>query len=210
MVNSGTGGRPSGRRREADAERKVEDGAMLDELLLTALGLSLLAGGVTLAAMWRVVRWLRRSPRLRRRVRTVQALAAPPGPRRQVACLRRDLSAAAHATGEAVAVVRAAGGAVGDLPQLARRLSRVARTLDAELRLLAGEPDRAELARVLPAARARVADVARVALAIRRAASAGLGAGTAAELAPLEAEVEREVLALDAGVDRLLALASGT
>jgi hypothetical protein len=63
---------------------------------------------------------------------------------------------------------------------------------------------------VLPAARARVADVARVALAIRRAASAGLGAETAAEITPLEAEVEREVLALDAGVDRLLALASGT
>jgi hypothetical protein len=85
----------------------------------------------------------------------------------------------------------------------------VAATLDAELRLLAGEPDQAELARVLPAARARVADVARVALVIRRAASAGLGAETAAEIAPLEAEVEREVLALDAGVDRLLALASG-
>ena len=107
-------------------------------------------------------------------------------------------------------MVRAAGGTVGDLPQLARRLGRVAATLDAELRLLAREPDLSELARVLPAARARVADVTRVALTIRRAASAGLGADTAAELAPLEAEVEREVRALDAGVDRLLALASGT
>jgi hypothetical protein len=183
---------------------------MLDELLLAALAMSVVAGAVTLAAVWRVVRWVRRSPRLRRRVRSVQALATPPGARRQVACLRRDLSAAAHATGEAVAVVRAAGGAVGDLPHLVRRLGRVARTLDAELRLLAGEPDPAELARVLPAARARVADVTRVALAIRRAASAGLGAETAAEIAPLQAEVAREVLALDAGVDRLLALAAGT
>jgi hypothetical protein len=52
--------------------------------------------------------------------------------------------------------------------------------------------------------------VTRVALAIRRAASAGLGAETAAEIAPLQAEVACEVLALDAGVDRLLALASGT
>ena len=182
----------------------------MEELLLTVLVMSLLAGGVALTAVWRVTRWVRRSPRLRRRVRSVQALAAPPGPRRQVACLRRDLSAAAHATGDAVSVVKAAGGTVGDLPQLARRLGRAARTLDAELRLLAAEPDHAEVARVLPAARARVADVTRVALTIRRAASAGLGAETAAELAPLEAEVEREVLALDAGVDRLLALASGT
>ena len=182
----------------------------MEELLLTLLLMCLLAGGVALAVVWRVVRWVRRSPRLRRRVRSVQALTTPPGTRRQVACLRRDLNAAALATGEAVTVVKAAGGTVGDLPQLARRLGRVAATLDAELRLLAGEPDPAELARVLPAARARVADVARVALTIRRAASAGLGADTAAELAPLEAEVEREVLALDAGVDRLLALASGT
>jgi hypothetical protein len=181
----------------------------MEELLLAVLLMSLLAGGVALAAVWRVVHWVRRSPRLRRRVRTVQALTAPPGLRRQVACLRRDLSAAAHATGEAVAVVRAAGGTVGDLPHLARRLGRVAATLDAELRLLAGEPDQAELARVLPAARARVTDVTRVALSIRRAASAGLGAETAAEIAPLEAEVAREVLALDAGVDRLLALAAG-
>jgi hypothetical protein len=182
----------------------------MEELLLTLLVMSLLAGGVALVAVWRVVRWVRRSPRLRRRVRSVQALTTPPGPRRQLACLRRDLNAAALATAEAVAVVKAAGGAVGDLPQLARRLGRVAGTLDAELRLLAGEPDQAELARVLPAARARVADVRRVALGIRRAASAGLGAETAAEIAPLEAEVEREVLALDAGVDRLLALASGS
>jgi hypothetical protein len=181
----------------------------MEELLLAVLVMSLVAGGVTMVAAWQVVRRVRRSTALRRRVRTVQALTTPPGARRQVARLRRDLSAAAHATGEAVAVVRQAGGTVGDLPRLARRLGRVAGTLDAELRLLAGEPDPAELARVLPAARARVADVTRVALTIRRAASAGLGAGTAAELAPLEAEVQREVLALDAGVDRLLALASG-
>lgn len=181
----------------------------MEELLLAALLMSVLAGGMVLAAVWRVVRLVRRSPRLRRRVRTVQALTAPPGPRRQVACLRRDLSAAAHATGEAVALVKTAGGTVGDLPHLVRRLGRVTGTLDAELRLLAAEPDPAELARVLPAARARVADVTRVALAIRRAASAGLGAETAAEIAPLQAEVEREVLALDAGVDRLLALAAG-
>jgi hypothetical protein len=191
-----------------DAEWSLEDGAM-EELLLTLLLMCLLAGGVTLVAVWRVVRWVRRSQGLRRRVRSVQALTTPPGARRQVACLRRDLSAAVHATGEAVALVRAAGGAIGDLPLLARRLGRVAGTLDAELRLLAGEPDQAELARVLPAARARVAEVARVALTIRRAASAGLGAETAAEIAPLEAEVKREVLALDAGVDRLLGLASG-
>jgi hypothetical protein len=181
---------------------------MLEELLLTALAVMLVSGLLLLAAVWRAVRWLRRNQRLRQRVRTAQALLAPPGPRREVAWLRRELAAATRATADAVALVGEVGGVVGDLPHLARRLGRVAGTLDAELRLLFGEPEAAELARVLPAARARVAEVTRVARTVRRASSAALGAGTAAEIAPLQVEVEREVAALDAGIHRLLALAA--
>jgi hypothetical protein len=182
---------------------------MLEELLLTVLLVLVGSGLLLAAAAWRALRWLRRNQRLRQRVRTAQALLAPPGPRRELAWLRRELAAATRATAEAVAVARSAGGVVGDLPQLARRLGRAAGRLDAELRLLAGEPEPAELARVLPAARARVTEVTGVARTIRRASSAALGAGTAAELAPLQAEVEREVAALDAGIHRLLALAAG-
>jgi hypothetical protein len=191
------------------AERTGEGGAMLEGLLLTVLAGFLVTGLLLLLAVWRAVRWVRRSGRLRQRVRTAQALVAPPGPRREVAWLRRELAAATRASTEAVALVGTAGGVVGELPGLARRLGRVAGTLDAELRLLAGEPDPAELARVLPAARARVADATRVARTIRRASSAALGAETAAGIVPLQAEVEREVAALDAGIDRLLALAAG-
>jgi hypothetical protein len=183
---------------------------MLEELLLTVLAVLLVSGLLLLAAVWRTVRWLRRNQRLRQRVRTAQALVAPPGPRRELAWLRRELAAADHATAEAVALAATAGGTVGDLPHLVRRLGRAAGTLDAELRLLAGEPEPAELARVLPAARARVAEVTRVARTIRRASSAALGAGTTAEIAPLQAEVEREVAALDAGIHRLLALAASS
>jgi hypothetical protein len=182
---------------------------MLEGLLLTVLAVFLVTGFLLLLAVWRAVRWARRSGRLRQRVRTAQALLAPPGPRREVAWLRRELAAATRASTEAVALVRKAGGLVGELPRLARRLGRVAGTLDAELRLLAGEPDPAELARVLPAARARVADATRVASTIRRASSAALAAEAATGIAPLQAEVEREVAALDAGIDRLLALAAG-
>src|SRR4029453_11513144 len=119
----------------------------MEELLLTLLLMILLAGGVALLAVWRVVRWVRRSPRLRRRVRSVQALTAPPGARRQGACLGRGLNTAAHPTREGGALVRAAGGTGGDLPLLARRLGRVAGTLDTELRLLACEPGKAGVAR---------------------------------------------------------------
>jgi hypothetical protein len=182
---------------------------MLEGLLLTVLAVFLVGGVLLLLAVWRAVRWVRRSARLRQRVRTAQVLLAPPGPRREVAWLRRELAAATRAATEAVALVGTAGGVVGELPRLARHLGRVAGTLDAELRLLAGEPDPAELARVLPAAGARVGDATRVARTIRRAASAALAAETATGIGPLQAEVEREVAALDAGIDRLLALAAG-
>jgi hypothetical protein len=182
---------------------------MLTELLLVMLLLVVAVWVLLGVAAWRLWRLLRRRLQASTAVRTVQAWAAPPGPRRRLARLRRELAAAMAATPQALAVVRAAGGPVGELPLLARRLERLGATLDAELRLLATEPDPAELASMLPTAESRVADLARVARRIRRAASAGLGAGTAAELAPLEAEVEREITALDAGVDRLLGLAAG-
>jgi HAMP domain-containing protein len=182
---------------------------MLEGLLLTVLAVFLVTGALLLLAVWRAVRWVRRSARLRQRVRTGQALLAPPGPRRELAWLRRELAAATCASTEAVALVGTAGGVVGELPRLTRHLGRVAGTLDAELRLLAGEPDPTELARVLPAARARVGDATRVARTIRRASTAALAAETATGIGPLQAEVEREVAALDAGIDRLLALAAG-
>src|SRR6266511_4133966 len=91
---------------------------------------------------------------------------------------------------------------------LAGRLQRVAATLDAELELLGGEPDPRELTRMLPSARARVADFARVARSIRRAAAAGLDAGRV-DLRQLNADVEQEMAALAGGIETLLELASG-
>jgi hypothetical protein len=182
---------------------------MLRALLVTvAVGFAL-CWALALFAAWRAFRALRRRLHASPAVRAVRAWTTPPGPRRQVARLRQELAAAVQATPRAVALVGAADGAVGELPLLARRLQRVAGTLDDELRLLAAEPDPPEVARVLPAARARVADVTRVARDVRRAASAGLGAHTASVVGDLAGDVDREVTALAGGVDALLALASG-
>ena len=182
---------------------------MLAAFLVTVLVVVVLVWVVAGVAAWRLARLLRRRLRASPALRAAQAWAAPPGPRRRAAGLRRELASTAHATRRALAVVAAAHAPIGELPHLARRLERLAGTLDAELRLLAAEPDPEELARVLPAAESRVADVAHLARTIRRAASAALGASTAAELAPLQAEVERELAAVAAGVDTLLALAGG-
>jgi hypothetical protein len=182
---------------------------MLLKLLLFASALFALTTALAGVAAWQIWRLLRRRLRIEQRLRTVKVWVTPPGGRREVAALRRELAKAVSATPRAVTVVQRAAGVVGDLPQLARRLVRVAATLDAELELLGGEPDPRELARMLPPARARVDDVARVARSIRRAAAAGLDAGRAGELRQLNADVDQEIAALASGIETLLELASG-
>lgn len=182
---------------------------MLLKLLLFASALFALITALAGVAAWQIWRLLRRRLRIEQRLRTVKVWVTPPGGRREVAALRRELAKAVSATPRAVTVVQRAAGVVGDLPQLARRLVRVAATLDAELELLGGEPDPRELARMLPPARARVDDVARVARSIRRAAAAGLDAGRAGELRQLNADVDQEIAALASGIETLLELASG-
>src|SRR6266545_3455229 len=130
------------------------------KLLLIASALLVLTTALAGLAAWRFWRLLRRRLRVELRLRTVKVWVTPPGARREVAALRRELAEAVSAAPHAVTVVQRASGMVGDLPQLARRLQRVAATLDAELELLGGEPDPRELTRMPPSARARVADFA--------------------------------------------------
>lgn len=177
------------------------------ELLLALLAVFVFMVVATALVAWWLWRFVKARLRWRRQVRVVQLWTAPPGPRREVAFLRHELAGAITSTPRAIATVKASAGVVGDLPSLTRRLERVAVTLDAELRLLASEPEQREVARRLPAARERVDDVTRAARAIRRAASAGLGAQSAADLRSLSADVEREVAAVAAGVQRLVATA---
>jgi len=178
------------------------------EVLLAVLAVLVFMVAVTALAAWWLWRLVKAKLRWHRQIRVVQLWTAPPGPRREVAFLRRELAEAISSTPQALARVKASAGVVGDLPSLTRRLERVATTLDAELRILASEPDQGEVARLVPAARERVADVTRAARGIRRAASAGLGAQSAAELRMLSADVEREVAAVAAGVQRLVTTAS--
>jgi hypothetical protein len=181
---------------------------MLVKLLLLAAACCTAASVLVAFLAWRAWRRLRASLRVQQRLRAVRVWVTPPGIRREVAALRRELAETVGATPHAVAVVQRATGSVGELPILTRRLQRVAGTLDAELQLLANEPDAGEVARLLPPARARVDDVGRVARSIRRAAAAGLGAEHTAGVRMLSADVEREVTALALGVETLVALAA--
>ena len=180
---------------------------MVELLVAVLVTFALLVGAAGFVA-WRIWRLVRARLRWGRQVSVVRMWTAPPGPRREVAYLRAQLAEAITRTPQAGAMVKASAGVVGDRPGLTRRLERVATVLDAELRLLANEPDVREVARVLPAARERVGDLTRAARAIRRAAGGGLGVQTAAEMRELSADVEREVAAVAAGVQRLVVTAS--
>lgn len=160
--------------------------------LLIALGVLLLVVGVAGTLVYRKVR---RSSLLRDGLLALRTQALPPGPARELAELRQRLRRATAGSSEAVRLASSRGRNLGDLPGLSLRLDNLARELDLDLELLAGEPDRARLQTLLPAVRQRVDGVAAAAAELR-AASLSTGAtvrdSAMTELgASLEAESER-------------------
>ena len=115
------------------------------------------------------------------------------------AMARRRLWGAVGAAERAVHDADDAGGSVGDLPSLVRRLHDVAAELDRVLRmgdgLGAGSP-------ALVNARRHAADVVAAATRIRLAAVAAAGDAARARVAALSEDADREVRSLAAGLAR--------
>lgn len=143
---------------------------------------------------------------LRRASLTMQAQAAPTQAAREVAGLRQQLAATVEQTHASVAAALEAESPVGELPMLVRRLTRAADGLEAELGLLAREPDPAELNVRLPAARARVGELGGAARRIRHAAAAARQGASDAGVAELTGDLDTELSALQAGVQALAQL----
>jgi hypothetical protein len=80
-----------------------------------------------------------------------------------------------------------------------RRLSKIASSLDGELRLLAKEPDPGVRSRLLPETRLRVREAVGVASMIRGTAATILWGDTHAELATLSRDAALELAAAQAG-----------
>ena len=152
---------------------------------------------------------------LYKRVRRSRALAGAAlhtraslsrGPQREVLKLRirlRDTLAGGQA---AIDLAEASDGPRGELPRLFRRIQSEGAALDAQLLLMASETDSAALAEDLPVARRRVDEVAVLVRRLRASVAAGRGHLTDDVLTTLRSEVDREVTALDAGVQELHAL----
>lgn len=174
-------------------------------LLIAALVLLLIAAIVGLIAYRR----FRHDPRVGRAKLMLLEQYGTPGPRRNLARLRLRLEEAVQGAHRAVASLDASGGPRGELASLAHRLETAAHALDAQLRFLQSERDDATLRDLLRLARDRVEELEAIVQRIRTAVFASLNGEMDTTITELTTDVDREVLALQAGVDALRAMTLG-
>lgn len=129
------------------------------------------------------------------------------GPRRDVLRLRLRLKETLDSGQAAMDLAGRGHGPRGELPQLFRRLRTEGETLETQLRLLESESDLAVLAEALPTARTRVDQVAQLVRRLRSAVGAGLGEFSDDSLMALRSDIDREVMAVRAGMRELHELA---
>lgn len=174
--------------------------------VLIALVLMALTGWVVVALIVRAAfRRLRRSRAVNGTVlRTRSALTW--GLQHQVLRLRVRLDDSLQSGRMAVGVRTRDGGLPGETARLFRRICEEEATLDAQLRLLESERDDSLLAAELPTARDRVDQFEGIVRRLRSAVASGLGDFSDDALTDLRAEIDREAVALQAGVQELYAL----
>ncbi|MFO7690058.1 MAG: hypothetical protein R6W83_05830 [Cryobacterium sp.] len=179
--------------------------SVLSELLivLASMGLaSVLTVGVIVAL---VTRRIRRNRALAGAMLRTRALVKS-GPQRTVLKLRVRLNESLDSAQAAVDLAVRSEGPRGELPQLLRRIHREGTALESQLRLMETEPDAATLAATLALATDRVDEVTGMVRRLRAAVSSGLGHLSDDSLRTLRGDVDREVVALNAGVQELRAL----
>jgi hypothetical protein len=173
-------------------------------LLIGGGGVALTAGAVAVTAVV-TVRRVRRSATFA--VASLRLhLLRESGPRREVVRLRLELRRALDGGRAVLGAADASTGLPGEALALFRRIEREATTVDQHLRVLQGEDDDATLRAALPALRRRVTGLTGLVRQLRAAVAAGLEAVSDSGMAELGADVEREVLALRAGRERLRGL----
>ncbi|HZP97189.1 MAG TPA: hypothetical protein VFC31_12795 [Candidatus Limnocylindria bacterium] len=166
--------------------------------LLIAFGIIIVVAAIVAFVLYRS---LRRSGRWDRAILLLRS-RYDEGPRAELSDLRLRLMDALAGARRAVELSAAASRS-GELATLQRRLQRLAVPLDGQLQLLQGEPDEVALRRTLAPARSRVREFERVARSLRETASVQLEAEMTGELPALGAAAERELAALQAGVEAL-------
>jgi hypothetical protein len=184
------------------------------EAILIGLGVIVLLSIGVMVTVVLVVRALVRRVRRSRAfgATTLRARArVSHGPQRTVLALRVRLDDALRSGRAAVELTGAASGSRthgfrGELPRLFRRISDEGDVLDLQLRLMESETNAGVLAEELPAARLRVEQVEALVRRVRDAVASGLSGATDDALSALGSDVDREVAALQTGIEELQAL----
>ncbi len=125
------------------------------------------------------------------------------GPRRDVVRLRLQLRRAVENGRLVIGAADSRTGLPGEAPALFRRIQREAVTVDQHLSVLQTEDDWATLRAALPALRRRVELLTGLVRELRMAVADGLAAASDSAMSELGADVQREVIALRAGRERL-------
>jgi len=174
-------------------------------VILALASIVVVSVGATIVVARMLYKRIRRSRAVAGGVlRTRAALSR--GPQREVLGLRIRLRGALDSGQAAVDLALGSHGPRGELPRLLRRIQSEGAALDAQLVLLTSETDAVVLAAELPMARRRVDDVAGLVRRLRATVAGGRGDLTDDVLLALRSEVDREVSALEAGVQELHAL----
>ena len=176
------------------------------EWVLAALAIVILIGVLSIVAVVLVIRAVFRRIRRSRSVggamlKTRAQLSR--GPQRTILALRVRLGDLLASGQAAVDLAAQGAGPRGDLPRLFTRIRQEGVALDAQLRLLESETDPGVLAAEVPAARQRVDQVAVLVRHLRAAVASGLAGPSDVGLTTLRADMDREVAALDAGIEEL-------
>lgn len=137
--------------------------AVLGVLLLVLVLIVVVAGAL-------VYRKLRRSPLLRDQLLSLRAQALPPGLGRDVAGLRGRLRRCLSGVEELTGLVRSRDRDAGELVLLAQRLERLGDTLDTDLAILEGAPDRPGVRELVADAESRVRELEQASGRLREAA----------------------------------------
>ena len=175
-------------------------------VVVVGLGLGAAAVVVTWIRLRRRWRALRSSTALRAGMALLGVLRARgasrwrggpwPGGAQEPAVLRLELWQSVDAATRAVQAAERAGGTVGDLPSLCRRLRAASEELDRLLVLAGGAP----LGPPAEGLGRQVADARDAAASIRRAALVSAGDAAAARMGPLADDARREVECVTTGV----------
>lgn len=156
--------------------------AVLGVLLLVLLLIVVAAGAL-------VYRKLRRSPLLRDQLSSLRAQALPPGLSRDVTQLRARLRRCLSGVEELTGLVRSRDRDAGKLVLLAQRLERLGGTLDTDLAIRAGAPDRPGVRELVADAESRVTELEQASGRLREAALRRDAAVSAAAIRSLNEEL---------------------